>query len=187
MKKKYFFTALLLVMPLFMMSCKFKPESTSSISGANVNKCKKSGEGNNNDPSESDSEFIEAEDCNQRNDSVERAEKSGFTGSGYMVIDDEGSWIQWDQIMVPSRGKYLLRFSYLCEFESCDSDIIVNDDIGGVISFKSTGSGENWETAKQAVKLEQGSHKIRVVARTAGGLILDHMKIEPTESGSRGP
>jgi hypothetical protein len=147
--------------------------------GKSMTKLLESGRGDNDDALEPDSDVIEAEDFTLKNESVKKSKKSDFTGSGYMEIGVEGSWIQWNRVMVPSNGKYKLTFRYLCEFKGCNSDIIVNDSSAGVISFKTSGSGETWETATLAVRLTKGRNTVRVEAKTAdGGLILDHMKLE---------
>jgi len=114
-----------------------------------------------------------------RNDGVDIEPCSDKETNGYNVgwIED-GEWMQYT-VNVSETGDY--RFQFRIASDGHDGTLKVKIDGQTVVdglSLPATGGWQNWQTVSApAVKLEEGSRKIRILAST-GGFNLNYMDVE---------
>jgi len=96
--------------------------------------------------------------------------QSGYTGSGFVDMGLNGSWVEWKNINVSVAGRYRIDMWY-ANGKSGDrrAAVIVNGESLGNLPFSETGHFSNWFIESFTVDLNQGSNRIRIQANTDNG------------------
>ena len=95
-------------------------------------------------------------------DGVISSSNTGYTGSGYVDLNNSGgSGILYD-IQVPASGTYRVNFRY-ANTGSTSSALVVNGSSGS-LSFPRTASLSTWGTAGKNVNLHAGNNTLRLQA-----------------------
>ncbi|GHO99146.1 hypothetical protein KSF_091940 [Reticulibacter mediterranei] len=102
----------------------------------------------------------------------------GYTGTGYVVFNSVGGYIQWT-VNIASAGKYNLTFGYSnSASNSQPCAISVNGStVKDNMTFKSTGSNSTWSTATTSQTLAAGNNTLRITANASGGPNIDYVQI----------
>jgi len=118
---------------------------------------------------------LQAEGFTAQSGCSKATNRAGYTGTAFVDYGGNGTWIEWNNVAVPSAGTYRLTFRYAAQ-SARRSTAIVNGTNRGNVAFASTGSWTTWATDSIAVPLRAGNNTIRVVANTdTGGPNLDSM------------
>lgn len=126
-----------------------------------------------------DNATYQAEDFTSKNGCSFETQHAGFLVSGYMDYGGNGTWIEWNDVLVAVAGNYTLTFRYANGgSKRRQSAIIVNGVEVGNVGFAYTGSWKSWQTDSITVYLRKGNNAIRVKANTGdGGPNLDSMDL----------
>lgn len=102
----------------------------------------------------------------------------GYTGTGFMKYNGNGTWIEWNDVKATQVGNYQLTFRYANGGSTRPSAVIVNDQTKGNVVFANTGGWASWKIDTIAVPLKAGNNTIRIMANTDhGGPSLDSMEV----------
>lgn len=105
-------------------------------------------------------------------DGVVESVHVGFTGTGYMNVDNNvGAGAEW-AVSIGQAGTYVLEFAYASEPATDRAGEVLVDGVVAVdaVSFPSTGSWTNYSPASADVSLAVGEHIITLQATQAEGL-----------------
>ncbi len=120
----------------------------------------------------------QAENASQKSGCTVDTRNAGYTGTGYINFGGNGTWIEWNNVNVPTAGNYTLTFRYATSTGPRQTAILINGANTGNVPFESTGSHTTWKTAFITKALKAGSNTIRVLANTTnGGPNLDKMEV----------
>jgi len=105
-----------------------------------------------------------------------KAEYPPFSGTGYIDMHGQGSYLEWDNV-VGNSGSCTLEFRYaVYNLRPCE--ISVNGSVVGTVNFDDTGGFSSWDTASINVLLDSGLNTVRVTAATtSGGPNVDMMDV----------
>lgn len=125
--------------------------------------------------------LYQAESYTANNGCVRSTSNSGYTGTGYVDFGGNGTWMEWNNINVPTAGRYNLTLRYANGGTgSRQAAAIINGVNRGNASFNITGGWTKWATDTITVDLRQGNNTIRFQANTSvGGPNVDNMDVEP--------
>lgn len=93
--------------------------------------------------------------------------QKGFQGTGFADYSENGCYIEWDNVLADTNGKYTLTFRYASS-NNRPCELYINNRKAAVIPFKSTQSFTNWQTVDVKVDMKKGQNNVRVVAIGAG-------------------
>jgi hypothetical protein len=100
---------------------------------------------------------------------------TGYQGTGFVVFEKPGGYVEWNNVLAESDGKHILTFRYTSDVSrSCD--LLVNGSKVSTVDFAGTGSGTKWKTVKVNADFKKGGNFVKVVAIN-GGLNLDAMAV----------
>ncbi|MBL7106000.1 MAG: DUF1080 domain-containing protein [Phycisphaerae bacterium] len=91
----------------------------------------------------------------------------GFQGSGFADFGGAGSYIEWDNVLADTAGKYTLTFHYAASGNR-PCELFVNGKKVAKIDFAATKSFENWKTTDIKVNFKKGGNFVKIVAIGAG-------------------
>lgn len=115
---------------------------------------------------------------------VTETKNPGYTGSGYVNLDNvTGSNIEW-KVNVPSTGLYNLKFRNANGTDVIrQMEVIINgSEVKSNMDFYSTGSWTTWVETSLVANLNQGNNIIRLTSVSAeGGPNLDYLKVSSTD------
>jgi hypothetical protein len=124
---------------------------------------------------------LEAEDATIGR-GVVAANHPGFTGTGFVDLDDvAGSFVEWT-VNSPAAGTAVLNLRYA---NGTTTDRPMDITVNGVLAadelaFPRTPAWDDWETRTIQVPLRAGTNRIRATATTAaGGPNLDNLVVRP--------
>jgi hypothetical protein len=122
--------------------------------------------------------YVEAEDYTDLHNCELTAHETGYTGTGYLDMDNtEDSWFEWTDIEANNAG-YELTFRYANGANTRLVAIIVNGFPAGVMTFVPTADWSSWSTASFPVILRQGANTVRVQAiNSYGGPNFDALEL----------
>jgi hypothetical protein len=112
---------------------------------------------------------------------VVEANHLGFSGTGFVNYDNvTGSYVQWT-VNAAAAGAAVLRLRY-ANGTTTDRpmDITVNGTlVANDLSFPSTGSWDDWQTATVTASLTAGANTVRATATTVnGGPNADYLEVQ---------
>ena len=119
--------------------------------------------------------ILEAENAIGMNKALNNKTISNYTGKGYVSLNDNNSWIEWN-FDAPEEGEYFLEYRYSLQEEKKDLLISVNTMPVGNINFWTTGGENSWAWDRKVVKLQKGKNTIRL-NNTKNPLSIDHLNI----------
>ncbi|MBO3748462.1 carbohydrate-binding protein [Streptosporangiaceae bacterium NEAU-GS5] len=106
---------------------------------------------------------------------------AGYTGSGYVNLDNiSGSYLQFT-VTAAAAGPALLTFRYANGTTAArPTAIAVNGTTVATPDFPATGAWETWQTVTVTANLSAGSNTVRATsANAAGAPNLDSLEVEP--------
>ena len=101
-------------------------------------------------------------------------------GATYFDFGGNGSFLEWNNVTVPTSGTYTLTFRY-GNGSTANRQCALNVNLSGQgnIPFATNGDWGAWQTTTTSVSLQAGSNTIRLTANTAsGGPNFDYMRVE---------
>lgn len=120
-------------------------------------------------------------------DGVIESTHSGFTGTGYLNMDNlVGAGVEW-AVNVGEAGTYILEISYASEpADDRPGDVLVSGElVAAAVSFPSTSSWTTYSTVSVEVTLVVGENRIALQARDAAGLAnIDSLTVRGTAIGA---
>jgi hypothetical protein len=128
--------------------------------------------------------IYQAENYTSASSSNKSTAHAGYTGTGFVDFGGNGSWIELDNLSVPTTGDYVLTLRYANGSKGDrQAAAIVNGSNRGNIGFGKTGGWKNWATDTISVPLKQGNNRLRLQANTgSGGPNLDSIEVSLKES-----
>jgi len=112
---------------------------------------------------------------------VVEANHLGFSGTGFVNYDNvTGSYVQWT-VNAAAAGAAILRLRYANgTTTNRPMDITVNGTlVADDLSFPSTGSWDDWQTATVTASLNAGANAVRATATTVnGGPNADYLEVQ---------
>ncbi len=125
-------------------------------------------------PSQMDGDAYEAEAAKLVHSSVSDKNK-GYQGTGYVVFEETGGWVEWDNVLADQAGEYKLTFRYAAAGKrSCE--LHVNGQNAGTLDFAPTENMKTWRTADVKAALKKGGNFIKLIAANTG-LNLDALAV----------
>jgi hypothetical protein len=116
-----------------------------------------------------------------RYDGVIATAQSGFTGTGYVDIDNAGGKGISYVVNVPASGTYRVNFRY-ANTGSTSSSLVVNGSSGS-LSFPRTASLSTWNTAGKNINLRAGANTLRLQASGSQAIAnIDALTVEGNAS-----
>jgi hypothetical protein len=112
-----------------------------------------------------------------------RTKHSGYTGTGYVDYNGEGSFVEW-KIGVPKTGDYEVSVRYSSR-KARPVDLIL-DGISkvGVCQCRKTRTWSDWKTESMKLHLTKGSHTLKLEATNSAGPNVDWLSVDTVESKS---
>lgn len=114
---------------------------------------------------------------------------NGYTGSGFVSMDGEGSWIEWTDIDAGGEGPCALKFRYALATSALDPrpcQILLNDVEVRTVDFPVV--GESWsDYSVDGINAicPEGPFKVRITAKDSnGGPNVDHLQVFQLEATS---
>jgi hypothetical protein len=123
-------------------------------------------------------QYIGSEDAGVRsNNCTLAAANEGYTGSGYLNFNWQGSWAEWDaELLAP--GVYEVEVRYAAA-NSRPADLLADGRKVGSFSFASTHDLSLWETESLDLEFSEGYHTFRIFASNSMGPNIDWILIRP--------
>lgn len=120
-------------------------------------------------------------------DGVVESTHSGFSGTGYLNLDNlVGAGVEW-AVNVGEAGTYTLEITYASEpAGDRPGDVLVSGEVvAAAVSFPSTSSWTNYSTVSVEVTLVAGENRIALQATDAAGLAnIDSLTVRGTAIGA---
>lgn len=122
----------------------------------------------------------EAEAYNSKNGCNIASTTTGYTGSGYMVFGGNGTYLEWQNVFVPTAGNYTFTFRFSnASGVGKPCTLYVNGESTTALPFPSAGTWRDWRTVNVTVPLNSGNNTLKLMANTGnGGPLLDKMEME---------
>lgn len=114
-------------------------------------------------PSKMDGAIYEAENANRMNDAQVSNNHTGYQGTGFVDFGGPGSFVEWDNVLADTGGRFTLTFRYASS-DNRPCHLLVNGEQAAQIPFESTGDWTNWKTVDVPVTFRTGRNAVRVVA-----------------------
>lgn len=118
-------------------------------------------------PSKMEGAIYEAEAANRMNDAQVADNHAGFQGTGFVDYGNAGSFVEWDNVLADTAGRFKLTFRYAAAGNR-PCNLLINGETVGRIPFEDTRDWTNWKTADMEVTFRTGRNAVRVVAVGAG-------------------
>jgi len=101
--------------------------------------------------------------------------QSGYTGSGFIDMGMNGSWVEWNKVYAPVAGNYRIDIWYSNGKSGARrSAAMVNGKSVGNLTFGETGHFSNWAVESFSAYFNQGNNRLRIQASTdIGGPNID--------------
>ena len=112
--------------------------------------------------SKMDGDIYEAEDA-KMSGCQKAADHKGFQGTGYADYGSAGSYVEWDNVLADTNGKYNLTFRYASGNDR-PCDLYVNGQKAGTIPFAGTGNFDTYKTVKIQAEFKKGGNFVKVVS-----------------------
>lgn len=104
---------------------------------------------------------------------------SGWTGTGFIDYIGEGH-AEWT-INIPSEGTYSVRVRYALSTGNRRLKIVVNDVLGSLVNFPTTGSFGSWSTVSETVVLPAGDVTFALATTGGSGANIDKIELQQVE------
>ncbi|MBE9544928.1 MAG: DUF1080 domain-containing protein, partial [Proteobacteria bacterium] len=82
---------------------------------------------------------------------------SGYQGTGFVDFGEKDSYVEWDNVLADSDGKYTLTFRY-AGTNARPCELYINGQKSGRIAFAGTGGFAKWKTVDVKVDLVKGGN-----------------------------
>jgi hypothetical protein len=127
----------------------------------------------------------EAENRTASSDCTSASNYSGFSGSGFVDLGGNGSYIEWNNIRAAAAGTQTLTLRHANGSANARTMVVtVNGASAGTVAFNSTVDWSAWALVSLKVNLRAGSNTVRLTANTdTGGPNVDYADVTG-ESGT---
>lgn len=117
----------------------------------------------------------ESEDNSDENGGSIATTISGFSGSGYYLIDSSGDFVEWNNVNVPLTESQPVNVVFQnTSGSTANMDLIVN---GATVTSLALPSGSGWQEVAFDVPLNINSNSIRLQASGSGNVAIDYIEV----------
>ncbi|MCE5185547.1 MAG: DUF1080 domain-containing protein [Planctomycetaceae bacterium] len=119
--------------------------------------------------------IYEAEAANAMSDVFVSQAHKGYQGSGFADMGGAGSFVEWNNVLADTAGKYKLTFRYATP-NNRPCELSVNGAAAGTVEFAATKEWTNWKTVDATVTFKNGGNVVRLTS-IGNGPNLDAMAV----------